>query len=132
MFAPLERAGAWAAHIYTASGVLWALLTLSAIFDQRTSDVYLWMFIAVIVDATDGYLARKFRWEVLPHIDGALRQRSGLSKLEFHTRRISLVLRVAHRSGSPWAGCTDMQCICLVHTDAKVVEQGYFRGFPSY
>ena len=135
MFAPLERAGAWAVHIYTASGVLWALLTLSAIFDQRTSDVYLWMFIAVIVDATDGYLARKFRVkEVLPHIDGALLDNVvDYLNWSFIPAVFLWFSGWLTAPGILWAGCILIcSAFAFVHTDAKVVEQGYFRGFPSY
>ena len=69
---PLRRAACWAVHLYTASGALLAFAALLAIptGDVRAAFLYLW--IAVVVDATDGTLARRARVkEVLPHFDGA-------------------------------------------------------------
>ena len=130
-----EKAAAWAVHIFTASGVLWGLLALSAIFDGRTIDAYLWMFIAVMVDAVDGFLARKFRVKaVVPQIDGAL-----LDNVVDYLNWSFIPAIFLWRSGwllEPgifWAGCILMcSAFAFVHTDAKVIAHGYFRGFPSY
>ena len=52
-------AQAWLIHLYTASGALFAFLALSRIFYDRYQDAFFWLFLAVIVDATDGVLARR-------------------------------------------------------------------------
>ena len=43
---------AWTAHAYTASGVLLAFLATLAIFAGRFRTAFLWLFTAVLVDAT--------------------------------------------------------------------------------
>ncbi len=63
---------AWLVHLYTASGALFAFLALNRIFYDRYRDAFFWLFLAVIVDATDGVFAR--RAEVasrLPWFNGA-------------------------------------------------------------
>lgn len=65
-------ASAWLVHLYTASGALFAFLALTRIFYDRYRDAFFWLALAVIVDATDGVLAR--RAEVLsrtPRFNGA-------------------------------------------------------------
>ena len=50
---------AWLVHLYTASGAVFAFLALNRIFHDRYRDAFFWLFLAVIVDATDGVLARR-------------------------------------------------------------------------
>ncbi len=50
---------AWLVHVYTASGALFAFLALNRIFYDRYRDAFFWLFLAVVVDATDGVLARR-------------------------------------------------------------------------
>lgn len=50
---------AWLVHLYTASGALFAFLALNRIFYDRYRDAFFWLFLSVIVDATDGVLARR-------------------------------------------------------------------------
>src|SRR5437016_3657924 len=52
---------AWTAHAYTASGALLAFLATLAIFAGRFRAAFLWLFTAVVIDATDGWLARRVR-----------------------------------------------------------------------
>ena len=49
---------AYLVHVYTATGAVWALLSLIAIdaFDYRLA--LIWLVVATFVDATDGWLAR--------------------------------------------------------------------------
>jgi phosphatidylserine synthase len=49
---------AYLVHVYTATGAVWALLSLIAIdaFDYRLA--LMWLVVATFVDATDGWLAR--------------------------------------------------------------------------
>lgn len=61
----------WAAHVYTALGAATALAATLAVNDGRFRDAFLWLTLAVVIDATDGALARALRVkERLPHFDG--------------------------------------------------------------
>jgi phosphatidylcholine synthase len=70
---PVALVAAWLVHVYTASGVALALLTVMAVWDHETV-LALWLGLAaMVVDGTDGMLARRMqvkRW--IPWFDGAL------------------------------------------------------------
>src|SRR5919202_7007962 len=69
---PWFRLRAVAVHLYTASGVVLALLILVAAF-QGAAVRALWLMLAsLLIDSTDGLLARRLRVsEALPFFDGA-------------------------------------------------------------
>jgi phosphatidylcholine synthase len=71
--APLiERAEAFAIHGLTALGAVFALLALLAAIESVWIDVFSWLAMAVLVDAVDGPLARRFKVaETLPRWSGA-------------------------------------------------------------
>lgn len=49
---------AWLVHLYTASGFVWALLAAQAAIDYDYVWAFLYLWLQVVVDATDGALAR--------------------------------------------------------------------------
>ena len=55
---PLRTAG-WALHLYTASGTVLALLAVIAVFDGHTVRALWILLAALVVDGTDGMLARR-------------------------------------------------------------------------
>lgn len=66
-----RRAAAWAVHAYTASGVGCGFLALLAVFAHDERTVFLWLAAQVVIDSTDGVLARLARVrDVLPWFSG--------------------------------------------------------------
>ena len=62
----------WLVHLYTASGAVLALLATRAIVESRFRDAFVWLAASVVIDATDGLLARWARVsEHLPWFSGA-------------------------------------------------------------
>src|ERR1043165_9878135 len=69
---PEQRRRAWLVHIYPASGAVLAFVAGWAVLHGNDRLSLGAMFIATLVDATDGMLARRARVkDVLPHVDGA-------------------------------------------------------------
>ncbi|MBI3927121.1 MAG: CDP-diacylglycerol O-phosphatidyltransferase [Armatimonadetes bacterium] len=65
------RALGWAVHFYTACGAVFGLLALQAVWGGRISQAFFWMAITIVIDSTDGFLARKVQVRrLVPHIDG--------------------------------------------------------------
>ncbi len=63
---------AWLAHLYTASGAVFAFLATLAIIEFDYRAAFFWLGVQVVVDATDGMLARALRVsERLPWFNGA-------------------------------------------------------------
>ena len=55
------RCAAFLIHLLTASGAAFALLALFAAHDRQWSGMFLWLGCALIADAIDGPLARRFK-----------------------------------------------------------------------
>jgi phosphatidylcholine synthase len=71
-FSVLRYCAAWSVHAYTASGTVAGFLALCAAISEDVRGAFLWMLIAVLIDATDGTLARIVEVKkVLPWFDGA-------------------------------------------------------------
>ena len=63
---------AWLAHLYTASGAVCAFLAARAVIDFDYPAAFFWLGVQIVVDATDGLLARAARVsERLPWFNGA-------------------------------------------------------------
>lgn len=56
---PARVAAAWAVHLFTLTGILWACLAIVAVFRGEITQMWLWLGIALVVDSVDGSLARK-------------------------------------------------------------------------
>lgn len=131
----VTKAICWAIHIYTALGVVVAMLTLSAGWQGDYQRAFLLMILAVLIDATDGPLARQFTiWEVVPQIDG--RKLDDIADYANYTF-VPLVL-LGHSGWLPspaglWVGIALVASLfTFAHTGAKEDDAGFFRGFPSY
>jgi len=126
---------AWLVHLYTASGALFAFLALSRIFYDRYQDAFFWLFLAVIVDATDGVLAR--RADVasrLPWFNGAKLD----DTIDYLTYVFVPAFFVWHALLVPDRWSMAVVAAILLSSaygfnraDAKT-EDRFFTGFPSY
>ena len=62
---------AWLVHLYTATGLILALLATRAVIDFNYRAAFFWLWLQVVIDATDGFLARRSRVaERIPWFDG--------------------------------------------------------------
>ena len=69
----LYRTAPWVPHLVTASGLLFGLLSITAIFEFQYRTALIWMAAAVVSDAVDGTLARKLNSaNKLPDFDGKM------------------------------------------------------------
>ena len=126
---------AWLVHLYTASSALFGFLALTRIFYDRYRDAFFWLAVAVLVDATDGVLARRVQVASrLPLFDGA--------KLDDIVDYITYVfvpaffiwhaLLVPDRWTMAAAGAVLLSSAYgFNRRDAKSADH-FFTGFPSY
>jgi phosphatidylcholine synthase len=126
---------AWLVHLYTAGGAVCALLATRAVVEHRYRDGFLWLAAALVIDATDGMLARKARvGERLSWFDG-----SKLDELiDFLTYVFvpALVVWRALLVPESWSIVVPAAMILssaygFSRTDAKTKDH-FFTGFPSY
>ena len=123
-------------HVYTSLGVVLALLMVHYAYagDVRT---VLWLFLAaMIIDGTDGFLARSFEVKkVLPGFDGALLDNI-VDYLTYAFAPMVLLWSCGYLpSGALGVVIASIpllaSCFQFCRTDAKT-EDHFFLGFPSY
>jgi phosphatidylcholine synthase len=67
------RIKALSVHLFTGTGVVFAMLAMLAATEQKWSLMFLWLVIALIVDGIDGPLARRYHVKTMwPTYDGVL------------------------------------------------------------
>ena len=126
---------AWIAHLYTASGAVFAFLAATNIFEHDYRTAFFWLYLQVVVDATDGVLARKLRVKQrLPHFNGA--------KLDDIVDYLCYVfvpalfvwraLLVPDRWSVPVAAAILLSSAYGFNRDDAKTEDHFFLGFPSY
>jgi phosphatidylcholine synthase len=133
----MMRLAAWLVHLYTASGIIFALLaTLEVCAPQPDARrVFIWLTIAVLVDATDGPLARRVQVKkVLPQISG----RTIDDIVDFLTFTFIPMLLVARLEWVPRPALLFVvppliaSLLGFANAGAKDESGGFFLGFPSY
>lgn len=64
---------AFSVHLFTASGAFWAFMALVAAAENRFTQMWFWLGVALLVDGVDGPLARYFNVKsVLPNWSGEM------------------------------------------------------------
>lgn len=136
MATPAARAAAAAVHVFTATGAVLALLMVHFSYQHRVETV-LWLFlVAMVIDGTDGMLARRFHVKsVLPGFDGALLD----NIVDYMTYALApMALLWANGYLPEGAGGGVVASIPLLastyqfcRADAKT-DDHFFLGFPSY
>ena len=126
---------AWSVHLFTASGAVWGMLSLLAIFNGQWSLAFAWMGAAIVVDSLDGFLARKAHVKtVLPEFDGALLDNMVDYLNYVFVPAIFLFKSNVLPEGVPLLGPAAIllaSAYQFCQTNAKT-EDHFFVGFPSY
>ncbi len=132
----MERLAAWSVHAYTTTGVVLALLMVHLSYEGEVTAV-LWLFlVAMVVDGTDGFLARRLRVKaVVPELDGALLDNI-VDYLTYAFAPMVLLWSCGYLPEGPTGGVVAAvplvaSCYQFCRSDAKT-EDHFFLGFPSY
>ena len=133
MTATLLRA--WCVHLYTALGAVVAFVAILAIEKGDVRQAFWLMALAVVIDATDGSLARRARVkELIPWFDGD-RLEDIIDYLNFVMVPCLLVLRteILPSQDAIWLAALPLiaSAYGFCQKEAKTADH-YFLGFPSY
>jgi phosphatidylcholine synthase len=129
------HATAWLVHLYTASGFVLAFLAAQAAIDHDFRSAFLYLFAQVLVDATDGVLARAARVsERLPWFSG-----SKLDDLVDYLTYVFVPALIVWRAllvVDPWTNVVPAAMLLssgygFSNMNAKTRDH-FFTGFPSY
>lgn len=130
------QVGAFAVHLYTASGAVLAfLIVLAAVRGDVLQALWLGL-VALLIDGTDGWLARRVQVsQVLPWFDGR-RLDDIVDYLTYVFAPVLLLWAGGYLPSGP--GGIVLAALCLLSSgyqfcrvDAKT-EDHFFLGFPSY
>jgi phosphatidylcholine synthase len=136
---PLNRIiCAYGVHLFTATGAVWGLLSLLAIFKHEWRLAILWMVLAMFVDGFDGMLARWADVKMYAKtIDGALLDNI-LDYLNYVVvPALFLVEADFLPAGFKLAGAfaillTSASQFTQVDAKTDETQDYFFKGFPSY
>ena len=125
---------AWAVHLFTASGVVLALLALAAVEAGEWNAALLWLFAALLVDGLDGTFARAARVkEALPRIDGDV-----LDLVIDYLTYVFIPALIIWRAellppgfGLALAAAISVSSLHVFARRDMKTDDGYFRGFPG-
>ena len=131
------QALAWAAHAYTALGLVAAAGMAVLIVnggDRSFRSAFVLMMVATAIDATDGWLARTARVkEVLPGFDG--RALDDLIDFQTYTTLPLFLLWRANTLPDGLAWLLLLPLLSSAYGFSQVqakTDDGFFLGFPSY
>jgi phosphatidylcholine synthase len=130
------RAAGWALHLYTASGAVLGLLAVLAAVEGRTVQALWILLVALVIDGTDGTLARRLRVkETIRGFDGA-RLDDIVDYLTYVFVPVVLLWAGGYLPEGRWglvlaAVPLLASCVQFCRTDAKTADHA-FLGFPSY
>ena len=132
---PRERLLAWSVHLYTALGAPIALVTILAILRGDVRAAFLWMTVTLVIDSTDGALARAARVkEVVPEFDGA-RLDDVVDYLNYVVVPVFFLVHLGllPAGSEVWIASAPLLASAygFCNTGAKTADF-FFTGFPSY
>jgi phosphatidylcholine synthase len=131
----VQRGGAWAVHLFTAMGIVAAMLALVDIQNDRPSWAIIWMMITLLIDGVDGPIARALEVErVIPRIDGFL-----LDLIIDYVTCVIVPACFMYAFGVVPQNRWGIAVLCvMVLTSAiwfarkdMMTEDNWFRGFPA-
>ncbi len=130
-----QRVKAYLVHVYTASTVILLLLSTSLLLHDQPNLALFVMLLAVVIDSTDGTLARRYRVkEVVPEFDGRR-----LDDIVDYISYVFLPVAFMLKTGMLMEPAVLFGSLPLLasafgfsRVDAKLDDDGFFVGFPSY
>ena len=130
-----ETVQGYLVHVYTASTLFFVALSAQWILVGAYRWALLALAVTIIIDATDGALARKFRVkETAAGIDGAL-----LDNIIDFTSYVLLPMLLLLKTGLLAPPAVMVTAFAMFssafgfsRTTAKLADAGFFVGFPSY
>ena len=124
----------WLIHFYTALGIPVAALTFYFCLKGEIKVAFFFLFLAILIDATDGPLARKFKIsELLPNFDGGkLDDLVDFLNYVVVPVAMAFILKILPED-LPAIGIIPIMASAYGFSRASAkTEDGYFTGFPSY
>lgn len=125
---------AWAVHLYTSLGLICAFFAFAAILNHNAQATFIALAIAMVIDATDGSLARAWKVKVwAPTFDG----RKLDDIIDYMTYAFIPLFFMWEFEMVSQAGLVVL-FICMITAaygfcnDSAKTRDGFFTGFPNF
>jgi phosphatidylcholine synthase len=128
-----HKAAAWGVHLYTALGLPLAFVASIALAGEDAAVFFACMWVACIIDSTDGFFARRLRVrEILPSFDG--RKLDDLVDYLWFVFLPVLGLPAfgVLEDGLEWFAVLPLMASAYGFCQERAKTQESFVGFPSY
>lgn len=123
---------AWSVHLYTAIGGVLGVFALLLAAEGRFREAFLLLVITMLIDATDGMLARRLNiGNVLPEFDGAMMD-NVIDILNFAWTPIFIIGTLDLLPGRQWLVIPILGALYAYGQANMKSSEGYFIGFPTY
>ncbi len=127
-----RQLAAWGVHLYTASGAIVGMFALYAAAEGRIRDAFGLLVVTMLIDATDGMLARRVRVrEALPGFDGGMVD----NVVDVFTFVWIPVFIMWSQQLLPHPLWTAVPVLATLYAYGQVnmkTDDDFFLGFPSY
>jgi phosphatidylcholine synthase len=123
---------AWLVHLYTISGGVIGMLALFAAADGQVQAAFLLLIVSMLIDATDGILARRVRVrDVLPNFDGG-EVDNIIDALTYGWIPV-FIMWTQELLPSPMWYVLPVIALCYAYGQVNMkTADSFFLGFPSY
>lgn len=125
---------AWLVHFYTATGLIATFAAFRALLAGDAHTFFMWLGVALFIDATDGPLAR--RWEVTRWASSFSGRK--LDDIVDYINYTLMPIFFAYHSGMvSGVGAAVLPVVLMASAygfcqESAKTTDGYFTGFPSY
>ena len=130
-----ERVRAWVAHFLTLSGLIWAALAMHALQSGQVKTMWLYLVLALVTDAADGPLARRFEvTQYAAQFDGGIADMV-IDYLTWTFIPAYFLFSYGYLGGGPMRMALFVLILvssvfCYANVSMKT-EELYFAGFPA-
>jgi phosphatidylcholine synthase len=123
---------AWAIHVYTMVGGIVGMFALYEAALGRTREAFLLLVLSMIIDATDGMMARRVKIrEVLPSFDGAMVD-NVIDMLTFVWVPVFIMWQEQLLPHPVWTIVPILAGLYAYGQADMKTDDNFFLGFPSY
>lgn len=131
-FTSTDKLRAWGVHAYTATGGIIGMFALYAAANDEPRQAFLLLVISMLIDATDGILARRYRVrDVLNHFDGAMVD-NVIDMLTFVWIPVFIMWQQALLPHVLWTVVPILAGLYAYGQVEMKTPDNFFLGFPSY
>ncbi len=127
-----RKLAAWMVHLYTGLGGIIGIFALFAAAEGRIRDAFLLLIVTMLIDATDGILARLVRVrDMLPNFDGAMVD-NVIDVLTFVWVPLFIIWTENLLPSPVWIAVPVVAALYAYGQTNMKTDDAFFLGFPSY